>query len=123
MNYRTVEALIAAIMNYGVSDICIGAGSRSTVLIQALSQYPVKIHPFLDERAVGFFALGIAKTTLKPVMIITTSGSAVTNLYPAITEAAHSYHNLIICTADRPRRFQPTSSNQTINQVNIFNNV
>ena len=67
MNYRTVEALIAAIIDYGVSDICIGAGSRSTVLIQALSQYPVKIHPFLDERAVGFFALGIAKTTLKPV--------------------------------------------------------
>ena len=36
----------------------------------------------------GFFALGIAKSTRKPVAIITTSGTAVANLYPAAIEAA-----------------------------------
>jgi 2-succinyl-5-enolpyruvyl-6-hydroxy-3-cyclohexene-1-carboxylate synthase len=123
MNDQVVNSLIQACVDYGVTDICIGAGSRSTALIQALNEQPVTIHPFLDERAVGFLALGITKATTCPVMIVTTSGSAVTNLYPAITEAAHSYHNLIVCTADRPQRLQHTSANQTIQQVGVFNNV
>ncbi len=123
MTNQLVDTLIAACLDNGVNDVCIGAGSRSTALLQALAKYEVNIHPFFDERAVGFLALGITKKTNNPVMVITTSGSAVSNLYPAITEATYSHHNLIICTADRPIRLQGTSSNQTINQNQIFNNI
>ena len=122
MTHAPLDAFIAAVVEYGVTDICIGAGSRSSAILQALNKQPVTIHPFLDERAVGFLALGITKATQRPVMIVTTSGSAVTNVLPAITEAAHSFHNLIICTADRPQRLRGTCANQTINQVGIFNN-
>ena len=123
MTNQLIDILIASCIDNGVNDVCIGAGSRSTALLQALEKYDVNIHPFFDERAVGFLALGITKRTNDPVMVITTSGSAVSNLYPAITEATYSHHNLIICTADRPTRLQGTSSNQTINQNQIFNNI
>ena len=123
MNYLYLDNLIAILVKYGVKDVCIGAGSRSTAILQSLLHHNVNIHPFFDERAVGFMALGIQKATQSPVMIVTTSGTAVNNLGPALTEAQKSSSNLIVCTADRPTRLHQTSANQTINQRHVFNQV
>ncbi|MGA0242103.1 MAG: thiamine pyrophosphate-binding protein, partial [Candidatus Marinamargulisbacteria bacterium] len=89
----------------------------------ALQPYDHTIHPFLDERAVGFMELGLTKAMRAPVMVITTSGSAVSNLLPAVTEASYDGYPLVVCTADRPKELQGTSANQTIDQRGIFNHV
>ncbi len=72
-----------------------------------------------DERAAAFLALGLAKGG-QPVPIVTTSGTAVANLHPAILEAAHAGVPLLALTADRPPRLRDTGANQTTRQVGIF---
>ena len=107
----------------GVQHACISPGSRSTPLTYVLSKNR-KIKSFIniDERSSAFFALGLAKATGKPVIVVTTSGTAVAELYPAIIEAYQQRTPLIICTADRPPELLRTGANQTINQHNIFRN-
>ncbi|BDQ01637.1 MAG: 2-succinyl-5-enolpyruvyl-6-hydroxy-3-cyclohexene-1-carboxylate synthase [Ignavibacterium sp.] len=107
----------------GVKHACISPGSRSTPLTFAIaSEKKIKSFPVVDERTSGFLALGIAKATNSPVVIVTTSGTATAELYPAIIEAYQSRVPLIICTADRPAYLRNTGSNQTINQNNIYKN-
>jgi len=107
----------------GIKYACISPGSRSTPLTIAIaSEKKIKSFPIVDERTSGFFALGIAKTTNSPVVIVTTSGTATAELYPAIIEAYQSRIPLIVCTADRPFYLRNTGANQTINQVNIYKN-
>lgn len=122
-SHPLVDALVSTCQAYGVQHACIGAGSRSTPLIESLNAHGVTIHAWLDERSVGYMALGLAKASACPVMVVTTSGTAVSNVYPAITESAKGLYPLIVCSGDRPSRFSETSANQTIDQVNIFNNV
>ncbi|MEP0860251.1 MAG: 2-succinyl-5-enolpyruvyl-6-hydroxy-3-cyclohexene-1-carboxylic-acid synthase [Ignavibacterium sp.] len=107
----------------GVKYACISPGSRSTPLTFAIaSEKKIKSFPVVDERTSGFLALGIAKATNSPVVIVTTSGTATAELYPAIIEAYQSRVPLIVCTADRPAYLRNTGSNQTINQNNIYKN-
>jgi len=104
----------------GLREVCIAPGSRSTWLTLAAANHPkLKTVVHVDERGLGFFALGIAKKTKRPVAIITTSGTAVANLLPAIVEAHYSSIPLIICSADRPPELHQTGANQTIKQENI----
>jgi 2-succinyl-5-enolpyruvyl-6-hydroxy-3-cyclohexene-1-carboxylate synthase len=107
----------------GIRHACISPGSRSTPLTYVLSKNR-KIKSFIniDERSSAFFALGLARATCTPVIIVTTSGTAVAELYPAIIEAYQQRTPLIICTADRPPELVGTGANQTINQHNIFRN-
>jgi len=74
----------------------------------------------IDERVGGFLALGIAVETNAPVLLITTSGTAVANLHPAVLEAHHSGVPLIIISADRPEALRGLGSNQTTEQPGIF---
>jgi len=107
----------------GVQHACISPGSRSTPLTYILSRNKkIKSFVHFDERSSAFFALGLAKVTGKPVLVVTTSGTAVAELYPAIIEAYQQRTPLIICTADRPAELIGTGANQTINQHNIFKN-
>ncbi|WP_304130349.1 2-succinyl-5-enolpyruvyl-6-hydroxy-3-cyclohexene-1-carboxylic-acid synthase [Ignavibacterium album] len=107
----------------GIRYACISPGSRSTPLTFAIaSEKKIKSFPVVDERSSGFFALGIAKATNSPVVVVTTSGTAAAELYPAIIEAYQSRVPLIICTADRPAYLRNTGANQTINQKNIYRN-
>ncbi|MCK7528225.1 MAG: thiamine pyrophosphate-binding protein [Ignavibacteriales bacterium] len=107
----------------GVKYACISPGSRSTPLTYALSQNKkIKSYVIIDERTSGFFALGIAKQTNTPVVVVTTSGTAAAELYPAIIEAYQNRVPLIICTADRPAYLRNSGANQTINQDHLYNN-
>ena len=122
-NFICAKLFVDQLANDGLKNVCISPGSRSTPLASAFAENK-KIKSFvnIDERSSAFFALGIAKSTNLPVAIVTTSGTAVAELYPAIIEAFQSRVPLIICTADRPVYLRYSGANQTINQENIFTN-
>ncbi len=122
-NFTWATLFVKRLENLGVRDVCVSPGSRSTPLTLAFAESKkIKKHIIIDERSSAFFALGIAKVTNRPVAVITTSGTATAELYPAIIEAYLTRVPLIICTADRPEYLRNTGANQTINQENLYAN-
>ncbi|MFC2135087.1 2-succinyl-5-enolpyruvyl-6-hydroxy-3-cyclohexene-1-carboxylic-acid synthase [Bacteroidota bacterium] len=122
-NFIWSQVIVRQLADLGVQYVCISPGSRSTPLTLAFDQNDkIKKYILPDERSSGFFALGLTKKSKTPAAIVTTSGTAVAELYPAVIEAYHQRLPLIICTADRPAYLRGTGANQTINQVNIFSN-
>lgn len=122
-NYLWSFVFFSILNKLGVKDAVVSPGSRNTPINCALEDIEtINKTVILDERQAGYFALGLAKATQLPVVISTTSGTAVANLYPAIIEAYKSNVPLIICTADRSYEDLFTDANQTINQNNIFAN-
>ncbi|MCI2954166.1 2-succinyl-5-enolpyruvyl-6-hydroxy-3-cyclohexene-1-carboxylic-acid synthase [Staphylococcus caprae] len=108
---------------YGVREVVISPGSRSTPLALAFEAHPkIKtwIHP--DERSAAFFALGLIKGSGKPVAILCTSGTAAANYTPAIAECQISRVPMIVLTSDRPHELRSVGAPQAINQVNMFSN-
>lgn len=106
----------------GVEYVIASPGSRSgPLIIGSASNKRLKTIPVLDERSAGFFALGLAKQTHKPVALICSSGTAAANFYPAIIEARMSKVPLIVLTADRPPELRECHSGQTIDQVKLYN--
>jgi len=109
----------------GVRQVCLAPGSRSAPLVLALVElakiYPdLVLHTHFDERGLGFLALGLSKAQDQAVAVITTSGTAVANLLPAVIEARHSHVRLILISADRPDELLDCGANQAIAQQQLF---
>lgn len=122
-NILWARTFVRELASLGVKYACISPGSRNTPLTIAFAECnDIESYVHIDERSCGFFALGIAKASDSPVAIVTTSGTAVSELYPAIIEAYYQRAPLIICTADRPPEHLDCGANQTINQNNIYKN-
>jgi 2-succinyl-5-enolpyruvyl-6-hydroxy-3-cyclohexene-1-carboxylate synthase len=117
-------ALLSEFVRLGVRDIVLSPGSRSQALALAAAELEraglVRLRVRIDERVGGFLALGLAVESTSPVVIITTSGTAVVNLHPAVLEAYHSSVPLIVVSADRPAELRGIASNQTTHQSGIF---
>ncbi len=113
-----VEQLVAA----GVSDVVLCPGSRNAPLSIACAHAEpgLALHVRVDERSAAFLALGVAKASRRPVAIVTTSGTAVGNLLPAIMEAHHGGVPLVVLSADRPGFMINSGANQTTDQAGIF---
>ncbi|WP_257263782.1 2-succinyl-5-enolpyruvyl-6-hydroxy-3-cyclohexene-1-carboxylic-acid synthase [Endozoicomonas sp. ONNA2] len=123
INSMWSAVLIEELWRLGVRHCCIAPGSRSAPLTFAVAAHQgMTRHVHFDERGLGFFALGLAKASQEPVALITTSGTAVANLYPAIIEAHQSGIPLVVLTADRPPELIDCGANQAIDQRNIFGN-
>jgi 2-succinyl-5-enolpyruvyl-6-hydroxy-3-cyclohexene-1-carboxylate synthase len=120
-------AIIDELVRSGVNDVVLAPGSRSAALAieaaRAHDRGDLRLHVRIDERTAGFLALGLAKASGEPVPVITTSGTAVANLLPAVEEAHHSGIPLVVLSADRPAELRETGANQTIDQVTIFDGV
>ena len=120
-NDEWASLIISCCEDFGISQFCIAPGSRSTPLtlsIAARSHLTSHIH--FEERGLSFFALGLAKSRNEPVAIVTTSGTAVANLLPAVVEAYYSQTPLLLLTADRPPELIGVGANQAIKQAGIF---
>ncbi|CAK9181625.1 unnamed protein product [Ilex paraguariensis] len=96
-------------------------GSRSSPLAIAASTHPLTTCiACFDERSLAFHAVGYGRGSRKPAVVITSSGTAVSNLLPAVVEASQDFVPLLLLTADRPPELQDSGANQAINQVNHF---
>ncbi|HWR86626.1 MAG TPA: 2-succinyl-5-enolpyruvyl-6-hydroxy-3-cyclohexene-1-carboxylic-acid synthase, partial [Rhodoglobus sp.] len=117
-------ALLTQLVRLGVRDAVLAPGSRSQALALAAAEFErlglLRLRVRIDERVAGFLALGLAAETGMPVPVITTSGTAVANLHPAVLEAHHSGVPLILLTADRPERLRGIAANQTTTQPGLF---
>jgi len=117
-------ALLDEFVKLGVRDVVLSPGSRSQALALAAAEYEraglIRLRVRIDERVAGFLALGLAVETRSPVLVITTSGTAVANLHPAVLEAHHSSVPIIVLSADRPDELRGIASNQTTHQPGMF---
>ena len=126
LDFRNTNALWCSVLaetlvRRGVAQAVISPGSRSTPLTMTLVQNEgIEAIPVLDERSASFFALGLAKQTGKPVVLVCTSGTAGANYFPAVIEAHESGVPLIVITADRPPEMRDCASGQTIDQQKLF---
>src|SRR5690606_17324613 len=111
-----------ALVAHRVQDVVLAPGSRSAPLAYALAAAEragwLRVHVRVDERVAGFVALGIARE--RPAAVVTTSGTAVANLHPAVLEAHHSGLPLVVLSADRPHEMRGVGANQTTDQPGIF---
>ena len=118
------EVVVDELVRHGVRDAVLCPGSRSAPLAFALHaadrDQRLRLHVRVDERSAAFLALGLAKGSGRPVPVVTTSGTAVANLHPAVLEASHSGIPLLLLTADRPPELRGTGANQTTAQPGIF---
>jgi 2-succinyl-5-enolpyruvyl-6-hydroxy-3-cyclohexene-1-carboxylate synthase len=121
MNQLWGYLIVEELVRNGVDYFVISPGSRSTPLTVAVARNAKASHTIcIDERAAAFHAIGYARATTKPAVLICTSGTAAANYLPAVIEAATDNLPLIILSADRPPELRHTGANQTINQVNLY---
>ena len=117
------RSVVQALLDQGVTEIVVAPGSRNAPLSFAAFDSAeaglVRLHTRLDERSAGYLALGLTREHSRAA-VICTSGTAVTNLHPAVLEAAHAGVGLVVVTADRPARLRGTGANQTTDQVGVF---
>lgn len=118
------RVLVDELVRGGVREVVACPGSRNAPLLFALhdadSAGALRLHVRIDERSAGFLALGLARATGSVVPVVTTSGTAVANLHPAVLEADHSGVPLLVLSADRPPELVGSGANQTITQSGLF---
>jgi len=122
-NKVLAQQVVSACLFKDVEKVVISPGSRNAPLIIEFNAYDsIEKYSIVDERSAAFFALGMAKQTQKPVALICSSGSALLNYYPAITEAFYSKIPLLVISADRPKYLIDIGDGQTIRQENVYKN-
>ena len=125
----TAQAVLASLVDAGVRHVVLSLGSRSAPFVPVLADAEaadlIDVRVVLDERSAGFVALGMARAGMRrrctaPAAVITTSGTAVANLHPAVLEADAAGIPLLLITADRPHELVGTGANQTTEQTRMF---
>jgi 2-succinyl-5-enolpyruvyl-6-hydroxy-3-cyclohexene-1-carboxylate synthase len=113
--------LVGGLADAGVQDVVLSPGARSTPFTwAALGEERLRCRTVIDERSAAFFAVGHARITGRPVLLVCTSGSAAANYFPAVVEASESAVPLLLLTADRGLEMQLAASPQTIDQTKLY---
>jgi len=124
MQYSSIplaQSLVLHCKAQGISRVVISPGSRNAPLtISFLADPFFNCFSIVDERAAGFFALGMAQRTQEPTLLVCTSGSALLNYYPAVSEAYYSGIPLVVISADRPSYLIDKGYGQTIRQEGVY---
>ena len=122
-NIPLAQTVVQLCKTKGVKHIVISPGSRNAPLTIGFTNDDFfKCYSIVDERCAAFFALGIAQQLQEPVAVVCTSGSALLNYYPAVSEAFYSHIPLVVISADRPKHLIDIGDGQTIRQENVFEN-
>lgn len=115
------RSIIDELTRHGVGAVIISPGGRSAALSIAAQEHPdAEVRVVIDERSAGFHALGWAKATGSPAVVVSTSGTAPANYMPAVVEADMSLTPLIVLSADRPAELHGVGANQTIDQKDLY---
>jgi 2-succinyl-5-enolpyruvyl-6-hydroxy-3-cyclohexene-1-carboxylate synthase len=119
--YLALRAFVDELARCGLREACTSPGSRSTPLVLSLAaEERIRSTSVIDERSAGFFALGLAKASGRPVALACTSGTAAANYAPAVYEAREARVPLLVLTADRPPELRDIGAGQTIDQVKLY---
>ncbi len=119
--YLLLRAFSDELARCGVEHAASSPGSRCTPIVLSLARQPgIRCWSHIDERCAGFFALGAAKASGRPVAVTCTSGTAAANLAPAVIEAHWARVPLIVLTADRPPELRGVGAGQTIDQLKLY---
>lgn len=121
-NAAVIGALFAELDALGVREYCVCAGARNAPLLEVLTRRAgaIVVQSFYEERSAAFFALGRVMSSRVPVAVVTTSGTAVAELFPAVMEAHYQALPLVVVTADRPARYRGSGAPQAVEQKGIF---
>ncbi|MCG8579128.1 MAG: 2-succinyl-5-enolpyruvyl-6-hydroxy-3-cyclohexene-1-carboxylic-acid synthase [Bacteroidales bacterium] len=121
---KVVKSLIDICISEDLRQVVISPGSRNAPLTLTFNAHEeFECFSIVDERSAGFFALGLAQQTGKPVALVCTSGSALLNYAPAISEAYYQNIPLVVISADRPIEWIDQADGQTIRQVGALDNI
>jgi 2-succinyl-5-enolpyruvyl-6-hydroxy-3-cyclohexene-1-carboxylate synthase len=116
-----LRALCDELGRCGMQHACTSPGSRnSPVIVSLVRDQRIRCWSHIDERCAGFFAVGVAKATGRPVAVTCTSGTAAANLAPAVIEAHQARVPLIVLTADRPAELRDLGAGQAIDQLKLY---
>ena len=119
--YVLLRAFVDELARCGMQAACTAPGSRCAPLVVSLANEPrISAYSHIDERCAGFFALGLAKASGRPVAIACTSGTAAAELHPAVIEAYEARVPLIVLSADRPAELREVGAGQTIDQLALY---
>ncbi len=122
--WRKAEETVRDCLAAGIAEFVVCAGARNAALVEALARAEVagraRLWRHFEERSAGFFALGRTQRSGQPCAVVTTSGTAVAELLPAVIEAFYQNRPLVALTADRPAEFRGTGAPQAIDQTGIF---
>jgi 2-succinyl-5-enolpyruvyl-6-hydroxy-3-cyclohexene-1-carboxylate synthase len=119
--YLLVRALVDEFARCGMEHACTSPGSRNTpITLSLVRDGRLRCWSHIDERCGGFFALGAAKASGRPVAVTCTSGTAAANLMPAVIEAHEAAVPLIVLTGDRPPELREVGAGQTIDQLKLY---
>jgi 2-succinyl-5-enolpyruvyl-6-hydroxy-3-cyclohexene-1-carboxylate synthase len=119
--YLLLRAFCDELARCGMRHACTSPGSRCTPIVLSLvREQRIRCFSHIDERCAGFFALGAAKASGRPVAVTCTSGTAAANLAPAVIEAHQAGVPLIVLTADRPPELRELGAGQTIDQLKLY---
>lgn len=122
----SVSVFFDELSAWGVREVVVSPGSRSTALAVCAFELSrrepdrLTVYVDVDERSAGFFALGLAKASGRPVALVCTSGTALANYYPAVLEAETSRVPLVVLSGDRPPHLQGLGAPQTCDQEKAY---
>ena len=120
-NQPLSQSIVQLCKSHNIQHIVISPGSRNAPLTIGFTNHDFfECYSIVDERCAGFFALGMAQQLQHPVALVCTSGSALVNYYPAVTEAFYSRIPLVVISADRPKHLINIGDGQTITQPHVF---